>query len=839
MKSIIRKVLGALLIIALFSGNILYVCEASEEIGPDNTGSENIEQEYAETEQEEEYTESKQEDEEESTELAQTEEDRTERAAEYDSRTEKEQVEIEAAEEEQTEIEAAAEERAASAEELGYVPGEILVGYRDETAEDTVAEAVEEQGGELVETVAALETENVAVVNISDEMTVEKAVEEYMKDPEIEYAEPNYLMNSLEETDSDVQLYPTAEMREWYLNAVHASQAWDRLAGCNGKKVRVAVIDTGVQLDHEELSNVLNKNLCAEVVWNKTSNSRKMMPLRGDGYLNGTNQMIVSIGSGHGTHVSGIIAAESGNGVGIAGVASGGNTAKRNSIVELVVVDAFTTLADNGQETATVADVVYSMQYAKDNGCRVVNLSLGSDKNSTTLEKKCEELKNAGITLVCAAGNDGNTLPAYPSDYDSTISVINVTDGGTRSPGSNYGMAKDISAPGTGIYSTLNGGRSAYGTMSGTSMASPMVAAGATMLLYVNPSLTPGQIENILCNTATDLGAPGKDPETGYGMLNVEAAVDQAAGYPVDNKDTFGLTYRVHAQDYGWMSWVKNKATGGTTGQAKRLEGIQIKLDSQGYSGGIQYRTHVQDIGWQGWKINGAMSGTSGRAKRLEAIQIKLTGEMEKYYDVYYRVHAENFGWMGWAKNGASAGTAGYAYRLEAIQISLVKKGGTAPGSTSNAYRHPLIKYQTHVQDVGWQSMVLDGVTSGTTGRAKRLEGIKISIPNQEYTGSVQYRTHVQNIGWQGWKSNGAMSGTSGKALRLEAIQIKLTGKMAEQYDIYYRVHAQDYGWLGWAKNGASAGTSGMAKRLEGIQIKLVKKGSKAPGNGGRPYVYR
>jgi uncharacterized protein YjdB len=75
------------------------------------------------------------------------------------------------------------------------------------------------------------------------------------------------------------------------------------------------------------------------------------------------------------------------------------------------------------------------------------------------------------------------------------------------------------------------------------------------------------------------------------------------------------------------------------------------------------------------------------------------------------------------------------------------------------------------------------------------------------------------------------MSGTSGRGLRLEAIQIKLTGEMANQYDVYYRVHAQNFGWLGWAKNGASAGTEGYGYRLEGIQIVLVKKGGSAPAS--------
>ena len=116
------------------------------------------------------------------------------------------------------------------------------------------------------------------------------------------------------------------------------------------------------------------------------------------------------------------------------------------------------------------------------------------------------------------------------------------------------------------------------------------------------------------------------------------------------------------------------------------MEGIELRLTNQEYGGGIKYRTHVQTYGWQDWKENGAMSGTSGQAKRLEAIEIKLTDTMEKYYDIYYRVHAQRFGWMGWAKNGKPAETAGYAYRLEGIQIKLVPKGASAPGSTERAF---------------------------------------------------------------------------------------------------------------------------------------------------------
>ena len=123
---------------------------------------------------------------------------------------------------------------------------------------------------------------------------------------------------------------------------------------------------------------------------------------------------------------------------------------------------------------------------------------------------------------------------------------------------------------------------------------------------------------------------------------------------------------------------------------------------------------------------------------------------------------------------------------------------------------------------------------------SKRLEGIKVELRNQSYTGSVQYRTHIQTYGWEnGWKSNDAMSGTSGQSKRLEAIQIRLTGEMANHYDVYYRVHAQQFGWLGWAKNGESAGTAGYSYRLEGIEVRLVPKGEAAPGSTANSFHQR
>lgn len=307
------------------------------------------------------------------------------------------------------------------------------------------------------------------------------------------------------------------------------------------------------------------------------------------------------------------------------------------------------------------------------------------------------------------------------------------------------------------------------------------------------------------------------------------------------------VSYQVHVQTYGWkQGWVKNGKSAGTTGEAKRLEAIQIKVEGN-KNLNIEYRTHIQSYGWEKtWAKNGAQSGTSGEAKRLEAIQIKLSGADASKYDVYYRVHAQSYGWLGWAKNGQPAGTAGQAKRLEAIQIQILPKG-TLPssgslgcafvdlGKTPSMTAAGAVNYSVHVQSYGDQKTVSDGAVAGTFSEAKRLEAIKISLDTKKLgisglTGGITYRTHVQSYGWsQGWVSNGKSSGTSGQAKRLEAIEIKLTGAVANYYDVYYRVHAQTYGWLAWAKNGQTAGSAGSAKRLEGIQICLVPKGTAAP----------
>ena len=218
------------------------------------------------------------------------------------------------------------------------------------------------------------------------------------------------------------------------------------------------------------------------------------------------------------------------------------------------------------------------------------------------------------------------------------------------------------------------------------------------------------------------------------------------------------VSYSTHIQSYGWnKSAAKNGAVAGTTGKAKRLEAIKISVEGN-EDLGIQYTTHCQGYGWLNWSSNGEISGTTGEAKRLEAIKIQLTGADRDKYDVYYRVHAQGYGWMNWAKNGEAAGTAGLAKRLEAIQVVVVKKGESVPdkfegvtASEKKAYMASAaataatvegsdrahVQYRSHLQTYGWQNWKNDGDISGTTGKTKRLESLKLELKNKDYTGGI------------------------------------------------------------------------------------------------------
>lgn len=341
---------------------------------------------------------------------------------------------------------------------------------------------------------------------------------------------------------------------------------------------------------------------------------------------------------------------------------------------------------------------------------------------------------------------------------------------------------------------------------------------GTSDIIYIDGEAQKGKIDNGYLK---------------YELTSGKHTFSVVTNEQVDNSEWVktDAVYSIYA-DSTWSQTVTNGIEAGEMSSGK-VEAIRIGLRNQEIAGNVEYAAYMQGIGWQEWVDNEAESGSSGSGKRLEAFKIRLTGELAEQYDIFYRSYVQGTGWLDWAENGEASGTSGYARELYMIQVKLVKKGDEAPGSLEQPYKSKdkLVSYTTHVQSYGWQPACGDGEMAGTVGSAKRLEAIKISLGSTGISGGISYSTHVQSYGWQEWKSDGMMAGTSGQSKRLEAIKIKLTGGIAEQYDVYYRVHVQSYGWLGWAKNGEESGSEGYGKRLEAIQIKLVKKGNSAPGS--------
>ena len=155
----------------------------------------------------------------------------------------------------------------------------------------------------------------------------------------------------------------------------------------------------------------------------------------------------------------------------------------------------------------------------------------------------------------------------------------------------------------------------------------------------------------------------------------------------------------------------------------------------------------------------------------------------------------------------------------------------TTLSTTENGAALQDIDYQSHVQGIGWETEEhANGEVSGTQGEGRRLEAIKIILP--DHNDSLQYQVHVQNIGWMDYVSGGEIAGTTGQAKRIEALRIRLLGDLANTYNVIYRTHVQNYGWLKWVMNDTISGTTGQSLRIEAIEILLAKKDAEvATGN--------
>ena len=518
---------------------------------------------------------------------------------------------------------------------------QIVVVYAD-SGEDNVKDLAltteEVVSGEQV-------SNRVDIIEVSAETNVEALMADLEQNPNVLAVDKN---EKIEVTALPNDPY-VVNGAAWQFQRIGADQTWDRVT--NADPVVVAVIDTGVNVNHPDLAG----NTVA-------------------GYDFVTGQTNVVDLAGHGTAVSGCIAAVTNNGVGTAGISGLAN----------IKIAPYRTGGEYSGDTQL--DVAYIcaaiLKAAERPEVKVINMSFGGYGTFSSLAVAVNEAVSAGKVVVASSGNEGESWNArvgqysYPASYDHVISVGAINKDNTRSSFSQYNDQVDLCAPGQSVLTTYRSG--GYEYASGTSFSSPIVAGACAVLMATDASLDAGAVETILKNTALDLGTAGSDAYYGSGLIQLNQAV--AA---INSSETVGTTYRTHVQNVGWQGWKYDGQSSGTSGQSLRLEGIEIKMNNLGYDLGVEYQTHVQNIGWQGFKSDGQTSGTYGQSLRLEAIQIRLTGAAATNYDVYYRVHSQNYGWLDWAKNGGSSGTQGKSLRLEAIEIHVVPKGAAAPGSTS------------------------------------------------------------------------------------------------------------------------------------------------------------
>ncbi|MBK1988762.1 S8 family serine peptidase [Sphaerospermopsis aphanizomenoides BCCUSP55] len=282
----------------------------------------------------------------------------------------------------------------------------------------------------------------------------------------------------------------------WGADMVNAPAAWEN--GHTGQGIIVAVLDTGVDYNHEDLNNNIWTNN-KEIAGNGIDDD-------GNGYVDdyqgwnfdSKNNNVLD-DNGHGTHVSGTIAGEN-NGRGVTGIAY------NSQIMAVKVLDK------NG--SGSYANIANGIRYAVDNGADVINLSLGGNSSNNTLKSAIEYAGSKGVIVVMAAGNDGDSTPTYPARYayDSGIAVGAVNQNNQLTNFSNRSGSQEIkyvTAPGEDIYSTLPDNK--YGTYSGTSMAAPHVAGVVALMLSANPNLTESQVREIITSTAEN-GTNAQDP---------------------------------------------------------------------------------------------------------------------------------------------------------------------------------------------------------------------------------------------------------------------------------------------------------------------------------------
>jgi subtilisin family serine protease len=317
------------------------------------------------------------------------------------------------------------------------------------------------------------------------------------RDPNVLAVEPDQRVHAAllpDDTHWDLQ---------WGPAKIGAPFAWDVTAG--RASVVIAVMDSGMDMDHEDLADQLWVNP-GEIGSDGIDNdgNGKVDDVHGWRFLQSGESDDLEDGLGHGTHVAGIVAAGGNNGQGIAGVAWG------SRLMILKVLD------DQGD--GRYSDVAEALAYAVDNGARVANLSIGGDEDNPLLRDAVDYAYQHDVLVVAAAGNGYAAPVLYPAAYERALAIVASDWNDRRAAYSNQGPEVDLTAPGTSIYSTCTSTRYCYKT--GTSMATPHVAGLAALLWSQHLTYTVPQVVQVMIGSAYDLGAPGWDEYTGWGRID-------------------------------------------------------------------------------------------------------------------------------------------------------------------------------------------------------------------------------------------------------------------------------------------------------------------------------
>jgi len=408
-----------------------------------------------------------------------------------------------------------------------WAPGEIVVRFKRGVSDDVIR-AINEQHGASVLSISS--RGQFRRLRIPPNKTVEQMVEIYSLNPNVEYAEQNFIATALMVPSDTYYSY------QWHFHGpahggISMESAWDIQTG--SPTVIVAVVDTGVA--YENYSQGRGRFKDNYYLAPDLANTSFVA-----GYDFANNDEHANDDEGHGTHVTGTIAQSTNNNLGVAGIAF--NT----SIMPVKVLDS----SGSGYYT-DIADGIY---FAADNGADVINMSLGGSGPSATLENAVAYAYGMGVTIVCAAGNNYGPVLSYPAAYNTYCIAVGATRyDQTLSYYSSYGAGLDLVAPGGDIYIDQNGDGYSDGVLQqtfgnslndwgyffyqGTSMASPHVAGVAALLIAngnadtnADGTTSPDEVRAALQETATDLGAPGWDQIYGWGLLDAAAALAYSAG---------------------------------------------------------------------------------------------------------------------------------------------------------------------------------------------------------------------------------------------------------------------------------------------------------------------